>query len=269
MRTASSLNSCEYGFFRANDVPSRRCPKGGWGTCPELLRHLSPPGGARSWVWSNALGCPVLGVVQPPGVPGPCAVAVLPRGCVQALSGNRRGPVTTEAVAMGRSERSERDSLPPSGGALLSRRSATGGAVPSGESGVRSAASWLTRCASCAPLPQPTPSGCPSPGVVQPPGGARSWVWSNPLGCPVLGVVQPPGVPGPCAVAVLPRRCVQVPSGNRRGPATTEAAAMGRSERSERDSLPPSGGAPFRLLGHRWPSPASRRTAFSTLPSTI
>jgi len=27
---------------------------------------------------------------------------------------------------------------------------------------------------------------------------------------------------------------------------------MGRSERSERDSLPPSGGAPSRLLGHRW-----------------
>jgi len=44
---------------------------------------------------------------------------------------------------------------------------------------------------------------------------------------------------------------------------------MGRSERSERDSLPPSGGAPSRLLGRRWPSPASRRTAFSPLPSTI
>src|SRR5690625_509077 len=101
------------------------------------------------------------------------------------------------------------------------------------------------------------PSGCPVLGVVQPPGDARSWVWSNLLGCPSLGVVGPP------------RRCVQAPSGNRRGPATTEAAAMGRSERSERDSLPPSGGAPSRLLGHRWPSPASRRAALSTLPPTI
>src|SRR5690625_3020135 len=74
---------------------------------------------------------------------------------------------------MGRGERSERDSLPPSGGALLCRRLATGGAVPSGEFGVRSAASWLTRCASCAPLPQPTPSGCLVLGVVEPPSGHR------------------------------------------------------------------------------------------------
>src|SRR5690625_2588372 len=36
------------------------------------------------------------------------------------------------------------------------------------------------------PLPQPTPSGCPVLGVVQPPGGARVWVWSNPLGALVL-----------------------------------------------------------------------------------
>src|SRR5690625_2013814 len=107
------------------------------------------------------------------------------------------------------------------------------------------------------PLPQPTPSGRPTLGVVQPPGGARVWVWSNPL-----------GVPGP-GCGPTPWGCIQVPSGNRRGPVTTEAAAMGRSERSERDSLPPSGAAPSRLPGHRWPSPAPRRNALSTLPPTI
>src|SRR5690625_4919773 len=54
---------------------------------------------------------------------------------------------------------------------------AVGGAVPSGESGVRSAASWLTRCASCAPLPQPTPFGMPGLGCGRTP-------WGMPgLGC--------------------------------------------------------------------------------------
>src|SRR5690625_1640533 len=54
------------------------------------------------------------------------------------------------------------------------------------------------------PLPQPTPSGCPVLGVVQPPSGcpvlgvvgpprgARSWVWSNPLGAPGPGCGPPP-----------------------------------------------------------------------------
>src|SRR5699024_10376372 len=66
--------------------------------------------------------------------------------------------------------------------------SATGGAIPSGEFSVRSAASWLTRCASCAPLPQPTPFGVPEPecgptpfGVPEPECGP------TPLGVPGLG----------------------------------------------------------------------------------
>ena len=76
---------------------------------------------------------------------------------------------------------------------------ATGGGAPPDESGVRSAASWLTRCASCAPLPQPTPSGCPDLGVVQPPGGARPWVWPHGLG----GVSRHP--PGTAADPPRPR----------------------------------------------------------------
>src|SRR5690625_5456490 len=98
---------------------------------------------------------------------------------------------------MGRSERSERDSLPPSGGApfrLLGRRwrgstwqvrRALGGKLAH-------SLRELRPIAAAHPLGVPglgcgpTPWGRAALGVVQPPGGGRSWVWSNPLGAPVL-----------------------------------------------------------------------------------
>src|SRR5690625_2449204 len=80
----------------------------------------------------------------------------------------------TIRASMGRSERSERDSLPPNGGAPLPREPATGGAVPSDESGVRSAAS-CDRATRTAPI-----------AAAHPLRGAWSWVWPNPLGALVL-----------------------------------------------------------------------------------
>ena len=139
------------------------------------------------------------------------------------------------------------------GGAVAGLRRGSGGAL----AGLRRTGAACARrqagslAARVAPhCRSPPPRGARSWVWSNPSGGARSWVSSNPLGAPVLAVV-----------AVLPRRCVQAPSGNRRGPVTAEAVAMGRSERSERDSLPPSGGAPSRLPGHRRPSPAPRRNA--------
>src|SRR5690625_446686 len=183
VRSASSwLTRCTSCALLPQPTPSER----------PTLGVAQPPRGARALgVAQPPRGARALGVAAPPRRPMRGS-SVLRTRCIQAPPENHREPATTEAAAMGRSERSERDSLPPNGAAPSPRKPATGGPAPPDKPSVRSAASWLTRCTSCAPLPQPTPSRCPTLSVVQPPGNAQSWVWSNPLGCPVLGVVQPP-----------------------------------------------------------------------------
>src|SRR5690625_4113140 len=131
------------------------------------------------------------------------------------------------------------------GAARLRRGS---GEAPADGCGVRSAASWLTRCASCAPLPQPTPSGCPALDVVQPPSGCPALdVVHPPSGCPSLGVVQPPS--GCPALGV-----VQPPSG---------CPVLGVVQ-------PPRGARPWvwsNPLG--MPGPGCGRTASAVCPGTL
>src|SRR5690625_3770307 len=96
------------------------------------------------------------------------------------------------------------------------------------------------------PLRQPTPSGCPVLGVVGPPGVPVLVPWPDRLG----GVSRHP----PGTAAGPPRQRL-------RQWVAVSAASETACRRAHR--------APSRLLGRRWPSPASRRTAFSTLPSPI
>src|SRR5699024_6025949 len=135
---------------------------------------------AWSWVWSNPLGVPGLGCGPTPWgcpvlAPWPHRLGGVSRHPPGTVADPPRPRLRQWVAVSAASETACRRAA-----VHLPACSATGGAVPPETCGVRSAASWLTRCASCAPLPQPTPSGCPVLGVVQPP-------W----GCLVLGVVQP------------------------------------------------------------------------------
>src|SRR5690625_2449583 len=154
--------------------------------CP-ALGVVQPPGDARPWVWSNPLGALVLvswpdrlggGFRYPPGT-----AADPPRPRLRqwvAVSAASETACRRAAVhrCLGSPPRVVRFHL--TSPACARRQAATA---------LREAH----------PLPQPTPSGCPALGVVQPPGDARPWVWSNPLRAPVL-VPWPHPLGGRCGV---------------------------------------------------------------------
>src|SRR5690625_1557384 len=104
---------------------------------------------------------------------------------------------------MGRSERSERDSLPPNGGAPPPRKPATGGPAPPGKSGVHSAAS-CDRATRTAPIAATSTVAAPDgarwvPGERRPSPvhQGRAQLLPKPVRPPELSPQPPPHHPTP------------------------------------------------------------------------